>query len=82
MTPVKLVFSFQRDVPVCVLPGDCPLVLAVRFLGLHHRVAEGWERVSGEAAHRRKRPWSEGISWWPRGEALLKKCDGTQRDEI
>lgn len=56
----------MRPLSICVVPGDVALASAVRFLDLHHWVAEGWKRVSGAAAHR---PWSEGIN----REALLKK---------
>lgn len=62
--PVKLI-SFQRDIPISDFPGDVALALAVRFLDLHHWVAEGWKCVSVVAVHRRK-------DHRVRGEALLK----------
>lgn len=71
--PVKLV-SFQRDIPVCVFPGGVSLTVVVRFLGLRHRVAERWNRVSGASSHRRKDHRERGLTWSLRGKALLKKC--------
>jgi len=52
--PVKLVSSFQRDVPICVFPADVARALAARFLDSHRWVAGGWKSVSGVASHGRK----------------------------
>ena len=71
---MKLISSFQRDVPVCVFAGDVALASAVRFLDLNHWVAEGWKHVSGAASHKRKDCGVRGLTWWLRGGALLKKC--------